>query len=269
MKRVTGEIKKYDLLLPIDLEGTFNFGNKKSSIVKIEKNSAGEQLVILPYESSLEEFARWITIQLNKSEHDGKLICPLCGGIIECGNMNIDHVVPRALGGISIPGRCHSEYIDGELICTVEGNLIVTHCRCNCKKGCNSLKTTLESKKMKENGISEFEITKFQKKQRKEDIKRLECNKTLLPDEMISTIPLSCIKVNGRKGVGRGYRKSSKYSTYSRFFKKHGVVNDTIILDRTYELIHGAVGYYIYKENNVQDIKCVILNNVIFNYTRR
>ena len=166
--------------------------------------------------------------------------CPYCGNAIRKKNLTIDHMFPRAYGGV-----------------TISNNLIP------CCEYCNSTKSNLNVAEFME--LKRLNTKEEKKEYRKKVIHEKERFKYIkgfsLPDEWISYWKPENVKI--RTYYNNYYVKSKKLNYNMDYIKKYNHFQRPIIIDRNGWLIDGYTWFKAAKQSGAfKKIPVIKLDNV-------
>lgn len=163
--------------------------------------------------------------------------CYLCGKSLNKKTLTIDHLFPRAIGGISITN-----------------NMRPCCSKCNSLKGSKTERQFLEMAVMKKR---EKKLYKLSLEVWKEQIYKTQG--FYLPEHWINYININSITgiVNPNRTLGQ------KYEKYLDFFNKYGNLPKPIIVDLNFNLLDGRNVYSVAKEVNLKYVPIIWCKNVI------
>lgn len=166
--------------------------------------------------------------------------CYLCGKELQKNNTTIDHLYPKAIGGISITDNMKP-----------------------CCSKCNSLKGNWTERQF----INSIVMKKREKKIYKMNINvwQEQIYKTqgfFLPDKWINNIDINDVQgiINNNRPLGQ------KYEKYLEFFEKYGHLPKPIIVDSELNLLDGWNIFFVAKYYGIKNIPTIWCENVVCNF---
>lgn len=207
-------------------------------IVKLPKyfhDSRGEVIADKLYLNNILGFEKLIydiVYSINPRE------CFYCKKKLKKSTRTIDHLFPRALGGISIPD-----------------NLMPACGKCNSKKGDKTLSQFLHSLE-----LNKKELSKFNADLRKWAFEVYSTSGFFLPKSWITEIPLNQIKgvVNKNRPIG------AKYLKYLNFFETFGKLPKPVIVDCNLNLLDEWNILAVAKKSKLKIIPAIWCENIEF-----
>lgn len=165
--------------------------------------------------------------------------CQYCGSYVKKNDLTLDHIFPRAYGGISITN-----------------NLLA------CCEKCNSSKSSLdgveywELKKKK----TEAEKNEFRDKVIQEKENNRYATGFLLPKDWVEYCDINILKI--REFYQTNYTQSQKLIENKKYIEKYNHFKRPIIVDKNYWVLDGYNWYLAGKQQGYDTVPIIRLENV-------
>ena len=165
--------------------------------------------------------------------------CLYCGSYVKKKDLTLDHMFPRAYGGISI-----------------SNNLIPCCQECNSTKGCLDGNEFWELKKKK----TEEEKNEFRDKVIQEKEKNRYITGFHLPKDWVEYCDINMLKI--RVFYHGEYKVSQRLIENKEYIEKYGHFKRPIIVDKNYWVLDGYNWYLAGKQEGFNTVPIIRLENV-------
>jgi 5-methylcytosine-specific restriction endonuclease McrA len=199
------------------------------------------------FRNSYAEIKNGILIIYNRKDYErvmhsityatNPLVCAYCNEALtrKNGSCTIDHIIPRAVGGISIPD-----------------NLTIACRACNSEKSDMTKEEYLYYKKLNEKSKINY------RKKLSDKHKKILKSGLNLPDSYGITTIDDVSKINFLDTEEKG----KAYDHVLAFYEKYQRLPKPIILDRNWNLLDGLNSLRVAKEKKLKKVPVIILDNV-------
>lgn len=169
----------------------------------------------------------------------GKNRCYYCGKTFPEEKITVDHFIPLDFGGP-----------------TISENLVPVCNACNHKKGNMTFEQYQNYLELAKTGKAKKK--KFLKELWKEQEKTRKSKKYLIPEDWIEEKPVNDIILKDDREV----RDSKKYDYYEQYYYEYGMIKKPIVVDRNNYLLDGYLSLKVAKNNRLDTIPTIVLENV-------
>lgn len=216
------------MLLLLHGEFTFKIKGKKRAYVENGTLKIDSKYV------HWEEIMYGLAYKLTKDNR-----CLYCGNYVNKKDLTLDHMFPRAYGGIS-----------------VSNNLLPCCEQCNSSKGCLDGTEYWELKKKK----TEAEKNEFRNKVIQEKEKNRYITGFCLPQDWVEYCDINMLKI--REFYQFNYTESQKLKENKQYIEKYCHFKRPIIVDKNYWVLDGYNWYLAGKQEGFDMVPIIRLENV-------
>lgn len=163
-------------------------------------------------------------------------VCLYCGKRLKKSYITMDHLYARSIGGISITN-----------------NLAVS---CS---SCNNSKATLTYQEFAENNFTKVREEEYLKKVQEINELCFYERGFRLPNKWYIQMPMAKIKSPKKDFIDRN---GPAYLKGEMFFKKYGKLPYPVVIDKNNRILDKFTMYFLAKQENIQDIFVIKLENV-------